>query len=64
MRMIAATAFLPLGNVIAGFDDVCDAIRNNYQAEADDLLEYFEDTYIGRYQTNAPRRPPLFDLNL
>ena len=32
---------------------------------ADDLLQYFEDTYIGRYRRNAPRHlPPLFAINL
>ena len=60
LRMIVATPFMPAANVVAGFAEVCDEIRNNYQAEADDLLGYFEDTYIGRYRMNAPRRPPLF----
>ena len=64
LRMIAATAFLPPADVIQGFDDLCDEIRNLYQAEADDLLEYFEDTYIGRFRRNAPRRPPLFPIVL
>ena len=31
---------------------------------ADDLSQYFEDTYIGRYRRNAPRRPPRFATNL
>ena len=55
LRMIAATAFLPPADVIQGFDDLCIEIRNLYQAEVDDLLEYFEDTYIGRFRRNAPR---------
>ena len=31
---------------------------------ADDFLQYFEDTYIGRYRRNVPRHPPLFTINL
>ena len=31
---------------------------------ADDLLQYFEDTYIVRYRRNASRRPSLFAINL
>ena len=30
----------------------------------DDLLDYFEETYIGRYHRNVELRPPLFVLNL
>ena len=37
--VITATAFLPPADVIAGFVDVCNEIRNKYQGQADDLLE-------------------------
>ena len=30
----------------------------------DDLLDYFEESYINGYRSNAERRPPLFALNL
>ena len=35
-----------------------------YDDVADDLLQYFENTYIGRYRRIAPRCPPLFAINL
>ena len=62
--MISAVAFLPPNDVINGFDDLCVEIRNLYNGDVDDLLEYFEDTYIGRFRRNAPRRPPMFSIDL
>ena len=41
-----------------------DVIRNEYQAVAGDLLEYFEDSYVRRFRRNAPHRPPLFSIEL
>ena len=61
--MLCTLAFL-LTNVINCFVALCPEIRNNFNADADDLLEYFEDTYIGRFLQNAPRRDPLFFINL
>ena len=63
IRMLPALAFLPAGDVIEGFEELVDTIRVLYNDVADDLLQYFEDTYIGRYRRNAPRRPPLFAIN-
>ena len=62
--MLPALAFLPAGDVIEGFEELPDTIRVLYDDVADDLLQYFKDTYIGRYRRNAPRRPPLFVINL
>ena len=62
--MLPALAFLPAGDVIEGFEELVDTIRVLYNDVADDLLQHFEDTYIGRYRRNAPRRPPLFAINL
>ena len=62
--MLPALAFLPAGDVTEGFEELVDTIRILYDDVADDLLQYLEDTYIGRYRRNAPRRPPLFSINL
>ena len=64
IRMLPALAFLPAGDVIEGFEELVDTIRVLYDHVGDDLLQYFKDTYIGRYRRNAPRRPPLFAINL
>ena len=62
--MLTALAFLPAGNVIEGFVELVDTIRTLYEDVTEDLLQYFEGTYIGRYRRNAPRRHPLFAINL
>ena len=51
-------------DVVQGFEDLTDHIRINYQGEVDNLLEYFEDTYIGRHRRNAPRRTTMFPVVL
>ena len=64
IRKLLVLAFLRAGNVIEGFEELVDTIRVLYDDVADNLLQYFEDTYIGRYRRNPPRRPPLFAINL
>jgi hypothetical protein len=64
LRMICALAFLPPDVVVEGFESLCDLLREAYDDQIDDLLEYFEDTYIGRYRRNAPRRPAMFPIEL
>ena len=64
LRMSCATAFPPPAQVIEGFENLADNLRNLYGDEVDELLEYFEDNYAGRFRRNAPRRPPLFALDL
>ena len=64
LRMLCATAFLPPAQVIEGFENLAGNLRNLYDDEVDELLEYFEDNYVGRFRRNAPRRPPLFALDL
>ena len=64
LRMIAALAFVPSQDVVNSFDEFCVVIQNQYDRDADEVLDYFEDTYIGRFRRNAPRRPPLFPIEL
>ena len=51
-------------DVVNSFDVLCVVIRNQYDGDADEVLDYFENTYIGRFLRNAPRRPPLFPIEL
>ena len=62
--MLPALAFLQADDAIEGFEELTDTIRILYDDVADDLLQYFEDTYMGRYRRNAPRRPALFAIIL
>ena len=54
--MNAALTLVYSQNVINSFDQLCLFIRNQYLGEVDDLLDYFKDTYIGRFHRNAPYR--------
>ena len=64
LRMIAGLAFIPPDQVEAYFEQYCDYARNLYDEcdpiICDPIIDYFEDTYIGRFRRNAPRRTPLF----
>ena len=54
LRMIVALAFVPPDEAEVCFEQYCDYAWN------DQIIDYFEDTYIGRFRWNAPRRAPLF----
>ena len=58
--MIVALAFVPPDRVEAYFEQYCDQARNLYDGDCDSIIDYFEDTYIGRFRRNAPRGAPLF----
>ena len=55
-------AFVPLRDAANSFGKLCVVIRNQYDGDADEELDYFEDIYIGRFRRNAPRRPSLFPI--
>ena len=44
--MLSALAFVPPDDLIRYFKLLIDEIRNNFIDECDDLIDYFEDTYI------------------
>ena len=62
MCMVAALAFVPTEDVIHSFDLLCDQIRLTYGDDADRVLDYFEDNYIGRFRANAQHRAPFFPI--
>ena len=62
MRMLSAVAFIPVTEVVAAFEKLCDS--GMYPAEAQSVLDYFEDTWIGRPQRRNRRRAPLFQHSL
>ena len=62
--MIAASVVLPHQDVINSFEELCVVTRNQYDGDADEMLNYFEGTYIGRFRRNAPRCPLLFPNEL
>ena len=61
LRMIA---FVPPQDVQNAYVQVAPLKRNQYAEDAHEVLDYFENTYIGRYRQNAPRRAPLFPIEL
>ena len=64
LRMIPALAFLPPQHVIDVFERLSDHIRQTYGADADEVLDYFEDTYIGRFRRNDLRAVPTFAIEM
>jgi hypothetical protein len=50
--------------VIDYFEQLVDYIRNQFNADCDEIINYFEDVYIGRYRRNAARGAPLFGIQL
>jgi len=62
--MIPALAFVPPDNIFVFFEELTDFIRGRFNNDCDEILDYFEENYIGRFRRNAPRRAPLFAVNL
>ena len=58
--MIPALAFAPPGNVVAYFEELASYLRNVFNENYDNLLDFFGDKFIGRFKQNAPERAPLF----
>ena len=62
--MIMALAFVPPANEIATFGNLCNEIRQHFQSDLDEVLEYFEENYIGGQRRYRQRAAQLFNLNL
>ena len=60
MRMLPALAFVAEDAVVEAFEELADTLPG----EADDVVHYFEDTYIGRPRNRRPRLAPKFALSL
>mgnify|MGYP006352997835 CR=1 FL=1 len=61
VRMIPALAFVRCDSVVAAFEDLSE--NEDFPPEALPVLNYFEDTYIGRRQRRG-RQIPLFPIEL
>ena len=53
LSMIAALAFVPPQDVVNSFDEHCVVIQNQYDGDADEMLDYFDDTYNDCFRRNA-----------
>lgn len=60
VRMIMALAFVPIVDLETAFDDLFNEIRNQFNNDMDEVLNYFEDTYMGRPRRNGRRDNPMF----
>ncbi|CAF2161520.1 unnamed protein product [Rotaria magnacalcarata] len=59
IHKIAALAFLELNSVVNGFESLSNELGHHY----DDIMDYFEGTYIGRLRSNRTRRKPMFEID-
>ena len=62
IRILTALAFVPPNGVIGSFDTLADYSRNGYRQDLDNMFDFFENNYSGRFRHNAPRRRPTFNI--
>ncbi|XP_066948591.1 uncharacterized protein [Macrobrachium rosenbergii] len=58
LKMLSALAFVPVHAVIGAFEELCDS--DAIPLEAQPVVDYMEDTWIGRPDRRLVRRPPQF----
>lgn len=61
LQMLAALAFVPKNNVIKYLNQLCDNIQRVYADDCEEVLDYFENHFIGRFHEKVPHRPHCFD---
>ena len=61
--MIAPLA-LASAYVLKLFDDLAQLIRNVFGQDANDILDCFQDNYIGIFRHNTQRRETLFPIEI
>lgn len=63
IKMLSALSFLPLSDVLLGYDYLLEQ-EVFKESTLDPLLTYFESTWIGVLQRGGQRRDPLFEISL
>ena len=63
MRMLPALAFMPAQDVPRLFEDVFDPDSQTFDQRGQQVVDYFEDTYIGRPRRNGRRHSPVFSVD-
>ena len=58
LRMLSALAFVPAHSVTEAFEELCNS--NIIPPEAQPVVDYVEDTWIGLSDRRLVRRPPQF----
>lgn len=61
MRMLSAIAFVPPASVVHVFETLVD--NDVFPPEAQEVIDYFEDTWIGR-PNRRQRRPPQYPIEM
>ena len=61
-RGLAALAFVPASNVVQAFTELVS--HRDFDERLQPLVDYFEDTWIGRPSLAGTRRPPVFPIEL
>jgi len=65
IKKLSAFAFVPVDNVISAFEEL---INSDYYVENEEdlqtVVDYFEDTWIGRLTRGGRRRAPTFTIKI
>ncbi|XP_025406892.1 uncharacterized protein LOC112680884 [Sipha flava] len=65
IKMLNALAYVPPESVITAFEDLLQTdFYKEHETILTPLLDYFEDTWIGRISRNRQRRSPKFSIKL